>query len=136
MAVALAYFVVDKFWLSKHATTEQPAAPVASVAPGTTSTAMAVSDKSIAVLPFVDMSEKRDQEYFSDGLSEELIDHLTRAKDLKVIARTSSFSFKGKNEDVRAIASKLGVAHLLEGSVRKSGATLRITAQLIRAAER
>ena len=135
MAVALAYFVVDKFWLSKHATTEQPAASVASVAPGPTSTAMAVSDKSIAVLPFVDMSEKRDQEYFSDGLSEELIDHLTRAKDLKVIARTSSFSFKGKNEDVRAIASKLGVAHLLEGSVRKSGATLRITAQLIRAAD-
>jgi serine/threonine protein kinase/lipoprotein NlpI len=92
-------------------------------------------DKSIAVLPFVDMSEKHDQEYFSDGLSEELIDHLSHSADLKVIARTSSFSFKGKNEDVRTIASKLGVAHLLEGSVRKAGNELRVTAQLIRASD-
>jgi TolB-like protein len=88
---------------------------------------------SIAVLPFVDMSEKHDQEYFSDGLSEELIDHLTHFPDLKVIARTSSFAFKGKNEDMRSIAMKLGVANLLEGSVRKAGGELRITAQLIRA---
>jgi serine/threonine protein kinase/TolB-like protein/Tfp pilus assembly protein PilF len=91
--------------------------------------------KSIAVLPFVDMSEKRDQEYFSDGLSEELIDRLARSADLKVIARTSSFQFKGRNEDVRSIAVKLGVANLLEGSVRKAGDTLRITAQLIRASD-
>src|SRR6266478_1094595 len=96
---------------------------------------VAADDKSIAVLPFVDMSEKHDQEYFSDGLSEELIDHLSHSPELKVIARTSSFSFKGKNEDVRTIASKLGVAHLLEGSVRKAGNELRITAQLIRAAD-
>jgi TolB-like protein len=95
----------------------------------------AVSNKSIAVLPFVDMSEKHDQEYFSDGLSEELIDHLSHSADLKVIARTSSFAFKGKNDDVRTIASKLGVAHLLEGSVRKAGNELRVTAQLIRAAD-
>jgi serine/threonine protein kinase/TolB-like protein/Tfp pilus assembly protein PilF len=95
----------------------------------------AADDKSIAVLPFVDMSEKQDQEYFSDGLSEELINHLARSADLKVIARTSSFQFKGKNEDVRAIAGKLGVAHLLEGSVRKAGQELRITAQLIRASD-
>jgi len=88
---------------------------------------------SIAVLPFVDMSEKHDQEYFSDGLSEELIDHLAHFPDLKVIARTSSFAFKGKNEDMRSIATKLGVANLLEGSVRKAGGELRITAQLIRA---
>ncbi len=92
-------------------------------------------EKSIAVLPFVDMSEKGDQEYFSDGLSEELIDRLARSRDLKVIARTSSFQFKGRNEDVRAIAEKLGVAHLLEGSVRKSGSALRIAVQLIRASD-
>jgi TolB-like protein/Flp pilus assembly protein TadD/predicted Ser/Thr protein kinase len=95
----------------------------------------AVSDKSIAVLPFVDMSEKHDQEYFSDGLSEELIDRLTHSPDLKVIARTSAFAFKGKNEDVRSIAGKLGVTHLLEGSVRKSGKVLRIRAELVRASD-
>ena len=92
-----------------------------------------IDAKSIVVLPFVDMSEKHDQEYFSDGLTEELIDHLNHAPDLKVIARTSSFQFKSKNEDTRLIAGRLGVAHLLEGSVRKSGGRLRITAQLIRA---
>ena len=94
-----------------------------------------VPEKSIAVLPFVDMSEKHDQEYFSDGLSEELIDHLSHNADLKVIARTSSFAFKGKSEDIRTIAKTLGVANLLEGSVRKAGSELRITAQLIRAAD-
>jgi adenylate cyclase len=101
--------------------------PVASPVP-----AMA-EEKSLAVLPFIDMSEKHDQEYFSDGLSEELIDRLAHSPDLKVIARTSSFAFKGKNEDVRTIAARLGVANLLEGSVRKSDNMLRITAQLIRA---
>ena len=94
-----------------------------------------IGEKSIAVMPFVDMSEKKDQEYFSDGLAEELIDHLTQNPDLKVIARTSSFQFKGKNEDMRSIAGKLGVANLLEGSVRKTGQDLRITAQLIRASD-
>jgi len=89
--------------------------------------------KSIAVLPFIDISDKRDQEYFSDGLSEELIDRLTHVGDLKVIARTSSFQFKGRNEDIRVIAEKLGVTHLLEGSVRKHDNQLRITAQLIEA---
>ncbi len=97
--------------------------------------ATAAADKSIAVLPFVDMSEKHDQEYFSDGLSEELIDHLAHNPALKVIARTSSFAFKGKNEDMRTIAAALGVAHLLEGSVRKAGTAMRITAQLIRASD-
>ncbi len=76
------------------------------------------------------MSEKRDQEYFSDGLSEELIDRLSHNPELKVIARTSSFAFKGKSEDIRTIARTLGVANLLEGSVRKSGSALKITAQL------
>ncbi|HEY4039994.1 MAG TPA: protein kinase [Burkholderiaceae bacterium] len=94
-----------------------------------------VDDRSIAVLPFIDLSEKRDQEYFSDGLSEELIDQLSRNQDLRVIARTSSFQFKDRNEDVRTIAETLGVAHVLEGSVRKSGSALRVTAQLIRASD-
>ena len=73
------------------------------------------------------------QEYFSDGLSEELLNLLAKIPELKVIGRTSSFSFKGKNEDLRNIAQKLGVAHLLEGSVRKDGNKIRVTAQLIKA---
>jgi adenylate cyclase len=133
MAVALAYFAADKFWLSKRATTEQAATPAASVAPATTPAATAISDKSVAVLPFVDMSEKKDQEYFSDGLSEELINLLSQVPDLQVIARTSSFYFKGKSEDIPAIAQRLHVANILEGSVRKSGNTLRVAAQLVRA---
>jgi TolB-like protein/cytochrome c-type biogenesis protein CcmH/NrfG len=127
-----AYVPVRRFFISKASTT-LPAAASAEHAIGTS--APKVSEKSIAVLPFVDMSEKHDQEYFSDGLSEELIDHLAHIPDLKVIARTSSFAFKGKNEDMRSIAAKLGVANLLEGSVRKSGDELRITAQLIRATD-
>ena len=90
-------------------------------------------DRSIAVLPFADMSPARDQEYFSDGLSEELLNLLAKVPDLKVISRTSSFFFKGKNEDVRVIGEKLGVEHLLDGSVRKSGSAIRITVQLIKA---
>ncbi len=93
----------------------------------------AATDKSVAVLPFADMSEKHDQEYFSDGLAEELIDVLTRIPDLRVPARTSSFSFKGKATTVGEIARALGVTHVLEGSVRKSGEHLRIAAQLVRA---
>ena len=94
---------------------------------------LAVPEKSIAVLPFVDMSEKRDQEYFSDGLTEELLDMLSQVPDLRVPARTSSFYFKGRSDDVPTIAQKLRVAHVLEGSVRKAGNTIRVTAQLIRA---
>jgi serine/threonine-protein kinase len=90
---------------------------------------------SIAVLPFADMSQARDQEYFADGLSEELLDKLAKISQLRVIGRTSSFQFKGKNEDLRVIAGKLGVDHLLEGSVRKEGQRIRITAQLIRASD-
>ena len=90
---------------------------------------------SIAVLPFVDMSPGKDQEYFADGMSEELLNLLAQLPKLHVIARTSSFSFKGKEADVATIARTLNVAHLLEGSVRKSGDTVRITAQLIRASD-
>ncbi|MEO8167532.1 MAG: protein kinase [bacterium] len=87
--------------------------------------------KTIAVLPFLDMSPKSDQEYFSDGLSEELLNVLAKNPGLRVTSRTSSFSFKGTNTDIKTIASKLNVKHILEGSVRKSGESLRITAQLI-----
>lgn len=86
---------------------------------------------SIAVLPFVDMSPDRDQEYFSDGLSEELLNAFAQLQGLRVIARTSSFAFKGQNPDARDVGKVLGVAHVLEGSVRKAGDDLRITAQLI-----
>lgn len=88
--------------------------------------------KSIAVLPFTDMSPAHDQEYFSDGMAEELLNALAKVKDLQVAGRTSSFSFKGKNEDLRKIGMALGVANILEGSVRKQGDKVRITAQLIR----
>lgn len=89
-------------------------------------------EKSIAVLPFVDMSEMGDQEYLSDGLSEELINVLARSSDLRVPARTSSFYFKDKPTTIAEIARVLNVAHVLEGSVRRSGNTVRVTAQLIR----
>jgi TolB-like protein len=113
-AVGLGFY----FWSSSH-----KAAPPASVA--------VISDKSIAVLPFTDMSEKKDQEYFADGMAEEIIDLLVKIPGLKVISRTSSFQFKGKTQDLRSIGAQLGVAYVLEGSVRKSGDRLRVTAQLI-----
>jgi TolB-like protein len=94
-----------------------------------------ISDASIAVLPFVNMSSDKEQEYFSDGLTEELLNQLAQIPQLRVIARTSSFSFKGKEVDVATIAKVLNVANVLEGSVRKSGDSLRITAQLIRTAD-
>ena len=87
---------------------------------------------SIAVLPFVNMSSDADQEYFSDGLSEELINQLAHVKGLRISGRTSSLAFKGKTDDFRLIGNKLGVNHVLEGSVRKAGQRLRITAQLIK----
>jgi TolB-like protein/tetratricopeptide (TPR) repeat protein len=90
---------------------------------------------SIAVLPFVNMSADKDQEYFSDGLSEQMLDVLSKVPQLRVIARTSSFSFKGKEVDAATIAHTLGVSHLLEGSVRKSGSRLRISAKLVRASD-
>ena len=119
VAVLLAggYFL-DKAWRSRHET-------IASTA--------VISDKSIAVLPFTDMSERKDQEYFADGMAEQIIDLLVKVPGLKVISRTSSFQFKGKTEDLRSIATQLGVAYVLQGSVRKSGDRLRVTAQLINA---
>jgi TolB-like protein len=104
------------------------AVPVPSPAP--TSVA-AIAEKSIAVLPFADMSEKKDQEYVGDGMAEEILDLLAKVPGLTVIGRTSSFQFKGKNEDLRTIGNKLNAAYVLEGSVRTSGDQVRITAQLI-----
>ena len=101
----------------------------------TPTSTIASTEKSIAVLPFVNMSNDPQQEYFSDGLSEELINMFTKIPGLKVIGRTSSFAFKGKNEDLRTIGQKLGVEYLLEGSVRKSGNKIRITTQLIKVDE-
>src|SRR5688572_2275333 len=93
------------------------------------------TDKSIAVLPFDNTSIDKDQEYFSDGLSEELLNMLAKIPELKVIGRTSSFAFKGKDEDSRSIGKQLGVAHLLVGSVRKQGDKIRVIARLINAAD-
>ena len=112
LAVAVAFFVVDRFVWSERAT-EPSGAP------------------SIAVLPFADMSETGDQVWFSDGISEELLNLLSRIPELRVIGRTSSFQFKGQNLDLRTIADTLGVGSLLEGSVRRSGDALRVTAKLI-----
>ena len=92
--------------------------------------AHAPNNASVAVLPFSDMSPDKDQEYFSDGLTEELINNLTKISGLKVAARSSAFQFKGKNEDLRNVGRQLGVANVLEGSVRKEGNRLRITADL------
>src|SRR6185369_6216205 len=90
---------------------------------------------SIAVLPFANMSGDKEQEYFSDGLAEEIINALAQVPDLKVIARTSAFAFKGQNTDIRRIAEALRVTSILEGSVRKAGNRIRVTAQLITAAD-
>jgi len=94
-----------------------------------------IPDKSIAVLAFSDMSPKKDQEYFSDGISEELLNIISKTQDLRVSSRTSSFSYKTKDMTAEAIGKELKVAYLLEGSVRKSGNTLRITAQLIKSSD-
>jgi TolB-like protein/DNA-binding winged helix-turn-helix (wHTH) protein len=121
--------LIGDVWLNREAasgTKRVAATGDATVAP---------REKSIAVLAFVDMSATHDQEYFSDGLSEEIMEHLGRRPDLRVIARSSSFHFKGRNDDARTIGTQLGVANLLEGSVRTSGDALRVTAQLIRASD-
>jgi TolB-like protein/Tfp pilus assembly protein PilF len=128
---AIIYIVVGNRWPARRAETSAAAPLPPASAPAAAAPMM--SDKSIAVLPFTDMSEKKDQEYFSDGLSEELIDLLAKIPELKVTARTSSFSFRGRPVTVADIGRALMVANILEGSVRKVGNTVRITAQLVRA---
>jgi len=120
MAVAIVLLVTDRFVLH-HGVNAQAD--------------VEVSAQSIAVLPFVDMSQAKDQEYFSDGISEELLNLLAKIQPLHVAARTSSFSFKGQNIEIPEIARRLHVANVLEGSIRKAGDQVRITAQLIRAAD-
>src|SRR5215470_15747136 len=118
-AVIVGYIGIDRYVL--HKGTQLSAA----------SATAANADKSIAVLPFADLSEKRDQEYFADGIAEETLNQLAKIRGLKVIGRTSSFQFKGKADDLRKIGTTLGAAYVLEGSVRRSGDRLRVTAQLI-----
>jgi TolB-like protein/Flp pilus assembly protein TadD len=119
VAVVVGYIGIDRYVLHKRA--ELSAAPATA----------ANADKSIAVLPFADLSEKHDQEYFADGVAEEILDLLAQIPGLKVIGRTSSFQFKGNNSDLRKIGATLGAAYLLEGSVRRSGTTVKVTVQLI-----
>ena len=117
LAAALGYFAVTRIVLDD----EEPS--------GTPTTGV----KTLAVLPFANLSSDPDDGYFADGLSEELLNLLARIEGLKVTGRTSSFYFKGRNEDLRAIGRQLGVAHILEGSVRRAGTRVRVTAQLINA---
>ena len=123
LAVAVAYFVSEKIFWSDDVVTELPVET--SVGAG------AEVAKTIAVLPFVNMSGDVDQEYFSDGITEEILNALAGIRELAVTSRTSAFAFKGKSLSIPRIAAELGVAHVLEGSVRRSGNQLRITAQLI-----
>lgn len=124
------YFLVYHFWLAKHLTepiSESSTQADTEVVPG------AVPPRSIAVLPFVDMSQAKDQQYLADGLAEELLNLLAQIPELRVAARTSAFAFKNKPQDVTGVAKDLRVANVLEGSVRKAGNRVRITAELIRA---
>jgi adenylate cyclase len=118
IGVGVAVALGVHFWSLNHKAT-QPAAPVA------------ITDKSIAVLPFADMSEKKDQEYFADGIAEEVLDRLAKVPGLKVVGRASSFQFKGKSTDPASIGAALGVAYLLEGSIRKEAGRVRVAAQLV-----
>jgi adenylate cyclase len=129
LVAVVAYLAVDKLVLSKRSAGLTSSTPDTAAA----TPVLRANPRSIAVLPFSDMSEKKDQEYFSDGLAETLLDLLAKTPGLHVIARTSSFSFKGKSDDIPTIAEKLHVANVLEGSVRKSGNRLRVTTQLVRA---
>ena len=129
--LALGYLVAYRWVLPKHGT--QLAAVPGSAAQSAPGTGFNPPPHSIAVLPFADISEKKDQEYFSDGLTEELLNALAEFNELQVAARTSAFSFKGTNTDIGTIARKLNVGTVLEGSVRRSANSIRITVQLINA---
>jgi TolB-like protein/tetratricopeptide (TPR) repeat protein len=133
VCAALAYLVADRFWVSRHPGTS--AGDTASRATAELGAAAAFNPPphSIAVLPFINMSGDKEQEYFSEGLTEELLNSLTEIDGLQVAGRASAFSFQGKDTDLGTIAHKLNVGAILEGSVRRSGHTVRITAQLINA---
>jgi TolB-like protein len=121
----VAYLAIDKLWISKRAVSSPTVTASASPA------IFRPPPHSIAVLPFVNMSGDKEQEYFSEGLTEELLNSLSRINELQVAARTSSFSFQGEHPDIATVAHKLNVGAVLEGSVRRSANTVRITAQLI-----
>ena len=127
VVAALAYFPASKFWIAKRAPSETAAAARAAPA------AFAPPPHSVAVLPFVNLSGDKEQEYFSDGLTEEMLNSLSEVNELQVAARTSSFYFKGKDVDLGTVAHKLNVGAVLEGSVRRSEHTVRITAHLVNA---
>jgi TolB-like protein len=142
LALALGYFAFDKFVLNPQREAEQAqqtAEQLATVAVDsrqqgrTEALVESFGDQSIAVLAFDDMSQDGDQEYLSDGIAEELLNLLAKIPELRVISRSSAFSFKGQNLELTEIAERLNVAHILEGSVRKAGNQIRITAQLIEA---
>jgi TolB-like protein len=140
LAVALVYFIWDRQQLidaannsgNRAATTEASTAVETTTA---TVESARENRRSIAVLPFVNMSSNKEQEWFADGLTEEILNSLARTPDLLVAARTSSFKYKESHDDIPTIAAELGVEHVLEGSVRRSGERLRVTAQLIRASD-
>ena len=132
LLLALGYFAFDKFVLAPKRAAGDVAVVTRSDAAHATPQQPQANTKSIAVLAFENMSADRDNEYFSDGIAEEILNSLSKIKTLKVAGRTSSFSFKGKHQDLRMIGKTLGVAHILEGSVRKQGDKVRVTAQLIR----
>lgn len=135
LTLAVAYLLLDKLVLQDSSAPAE-ATEVASTQTGDAAASakpVAEANPSVAVLPFVNMSGDQENEYFSDGLTETLLHMLAQLPELRVAARTSSFAFKGQNKSVSEIANTLGVAHILEGSVQKSGERVRITAQLIRA---
>ena len=129
LVLALGYFVFDKFLLAPQREAEQT--ETAREEGRSAALIGSYGDKSIAVMPFVNMSSDKDQEYFSDGISEELLNLLAKIPQLRVISRSSSFSYKGKGVQLAQVAEELNVAHVLEGSVRKAANQVRITAQLI-----
>jgi len=134
LVVALGYFIWESRFSENTSASHSSSAQIATAGSRDVAEASSpVSNKSIAVLPFVNMSDDASNEYFSDGVSEEILNALAQVKELKVAGRTSSFAFKGHNQDLREIAATLGVANILEGSVRKAGDKVRITAQLIQA---
>ena len=137
LVVALGYFVWERQSPSSSTAPEPEtvAGPTANDASDEAVEEEEPRRRSIAVIPFVNMSSDKEQEWFADGLTEEILNALARTPDLLVAARTSSFTFKGSNENIPTIAASLGVDHILEGSVRRAGDRLRVTAQLVRAAD-
>jgi len=131
-AVGLSYLALERLWVSRHSVVIEGTASNRQRADSAAAIAFTPPPRSIAVVPFVNLSGDKEQEYFSDGLTEELLNSLAQIKDLQVAARTSSFSFR-EHPDIVTVAHKLNVAAVLEGSVRRSAQTVRVTAQLINA---